>query len=95
MLSNLQKRLKAKRHIKGLKSKKSLLLTQRMLASQRRDGYWLREVDSDLQIVNELLRSGQNGDRYWISQIDSDLEIVNELLEEALSDFKNKRYRLP
>jgi|TARA_Y100000296_G_C5030594_1_gene184620 hypothetical protein len=70
MLSNLQKRLKAKRHIKGLKSKKSLLLTQRMLASQRRDGYWLREVDSDLQIVNELL-------------------------EEALSDFKNKRYRLP
>ncbi len=70
MLSNLQNRLKAKRHIKGLKSKKSLLLTQRMLASQRRDGYWLREVDSDLQIVNELL-------------------------EEALSDFKNKRYRLP
>ena len=70
MLSNLQKRLKAKRRIKGLKSKKSLLQTQRMLASQRRDGYWLREVDSDL-------------------------EIVNELLEEALSDFKNKRYRLP
>tara|TARA_Y100000310_G_scaffold109680_1_gene108116 strand:+ start:562 stop:774 length:213 start_codon:yes stop_codon:yes gene_type:complete len=70
MLSNLQKRLKAKRRIKGLKSKKSLLLTQRMLASQQRSGFQLREIDSDLQIVNELL-------------------------EEALSDFKNKRYRLP
>jgi len=70
MLTNLQKRFKAKRRIKGLESKKSLLEAQR-------------------------LRSGQTGDRYWISQIDSDLEIVNELLEQALSDFKNKRYRLP
>ena len=70
MLSNLQKRFKAKRHIKGLRSKKSLLLTQRMLAGQKRDGHWIREIDSDLQIVDELL-------------------------EEALSDFKNKRYRLP
>ena len=70
MLTNLRKRLEAKRRIKGLKSKKSLLQTQRMLAGQQRSGYWLREIDSDL-------------------------EIVNELLEEALSDFKNKRYRLP
>ena len=70
MFTNLQKRFKAKTHIKGLKSKKSLLEAQR-------------------------LRSGQTGDRYWISQIDSDLEIVNELLEEALLDFKQKRYRLP
>ena len=70
MLTNLRKRLEAKRYIKGLESKKSLLQAQR-------------------------LRSGQTGDRHWISQIDSDLKIVNELLEEALSDFKNKRYRLP
>ena len=70
MFTNLQQRFKAKTHIKGLKSKKSLLEAQR-------------------------LRSGQTGDRYWISQIDSDLEIVNELLEEALLDFKEKRYRLP
>ena len=70
MLSNFQKRFKAKRHIKGLKSKKSLLLAQRMLAGQKRDGHWIREIDSDLQIVNKLL-------------------------QEALSDFKNKRYRLP
>ena len=55
MLSNLQKRLKAKRHIKGLKSKKSLLQAQRMLAGQKRDGHWIREIDSDLRIVNELL----------------------------------------
>ncbi len=70
MLSNLQKRFKAKGRLKGLKSKKSLLEAQR-------------------------LRAGQTGDGYWISQIDSDLQIVNELLEEALLDFKEKRYRLP
>ncbi len=55
MLSNLQKRLKAKRHIKGLKSRKSLLETQRMLACQKRDGYWIRNIDNELRTVNKLL----------------------------------------
>ena len=70
MFTNLQKRLKAKTHIKGLKSKKSLLEAQRLSA-------------------------GQKGNRYWISQIDSDLQIIDELLEEALLNFKEKRYRVP
>jgi len=69
MFTNLQKRFKAKTHIKGLKSRKSLLHAER-------------------------LRAGQKGDRYWISKIDSDLQVINELLEEALLNFKEKRYRL-
>ena len=69
MLSNLQKRFKAKSHIKGLKSRKSLLQTERLLACQRKDGHWIRKIDADLRTVNQLL-------------------------EEALSNFKNKQYRL-
>ena len=55
MLTNLQKRLKAKRHIKGLKSKKSLLQAQRLSAGQKGNRYWISQIDSDLEIVNELL----------------------------------------
>ena len=69
MFTNLQKRLKAKRHIKGLKSKKSLLQAERLSA-------------------------GQKGDGYWVSKVDKDLQVINELLEEALLNFKEKRYRL-
>ena len=69
MLTNLQKRFKAKRHIKGLKSKKSLLQAERLSA-------------------------GQKGDGYWVSKVDKDLQVINELLEEALLNFKEKRYRL-
>jgi hypothetical protein len=55
MLANLQKRFQAKRHIKGLKSKKSLLTAERSLACQKRDGYWVRKIDNYLKIVNQLL----------------------------------------
>ena len=55
MFTNLQKRFKAKTHIKGLKSKKSLLEAHRLRAGQKGDRYWISEIDSDLQIVNELL----------------------------------------
>tara|TARA_R110001583_G_scaffold3753_5_gene23032 strand:- start:1258 stop:1470 length:213 start_codon:yes stop_codon:yes gene_type:complete len=54
-LSNLQKRLTLKGKIKGLESKKNLLTTERLLAGKRRDWYWIKQIDSDLQIVNEDL----------------------------------------
>ena len=56
MLTNLQKRFKAKRHIKGLKSKKSLLQAERLSAGQKGDRYWVSKVDKDLQVINELLK---------------------------------------
>jgi len=55
MLTNLQKRFEAKRHIKGLRSKKSLLIAERSLACQKGDGYWIRKIDNDLNIVAQLL----------------------------------------
>jgi fructose-specific component phosphotransferase system IIB-like protein len=54
-LSNLQKRLGLKSKIKGLKSKKSLLKTERLAAGKKRDWYWINQIDSDLAIVNEDL----------------------------------------
>tara|TARA_R110000824_G_scaffold349911_1_gene536810 strand:- start:1189 stop:1401 length:213 start_codon:yes stop_codon:yes gene_type:complete len=54
-LSNLQKRLALKKTIKGLESKKNLLTTERLLAGKKRDWYWIKQIDSDLQIVNEEL----------------------------------------
>ena len=56
MFTNLQKRFKAKTHIKGLKSRKSLLQTERLVAGQRADRYWISKIDKDLQVVNELLK---------------------------------------
>jgi hypothetical protein len=58
-LSNLQKRLSLKSKIKGLKSKKSLLKTERLVAGKKRDWCWINQIDSDLSLVNEELAEAE------------------------------------
>ena len=58
-LSNLQKRLGLKSKIKGLKSKKSLLKTERLAAGNKKDWHWINQIDSDLAIVNEELTEAE------------------------------------
>ena len=54
-LSNLQKRFALKSKIRGLKSKKNLLTTERLLAGKKSLRHWINQIDSDLEIVNEEL----------------------------------------
>jgi|TARA_R100000315_G_C5196874_1_gene115349 hypothetical protein len=58
-LSNLQKRLALKSKIKGLKSRKNFLIQERILAGEKKDWYWIKQVDSDLQIINEDLEEAE------------------------------------